>query len=161
MRTLAIACSFVLFSSGCATLFSGTDEEITFNSSPSGADVVVDGIVVGTTPTTVEIDRPGLEDQDVTIELDGYETRTFELDKEFNTISILNIFVWPGFVVDALTGALFRYDKDTYSVNLETGAISLRLDELERGMSGEYLLPNVDEPVEVVDARTGLKVVFN
>lgn len=161
MRTLAIACAFVLFSSGCATLFSGTDEEITFNSSPSGADVVVDGIVVGTTPTTVEIDRPGLEDQDVTIELDGYETRTFELDKEFNTISILNIFVWPGFVVDALTGALFRYDKDTYSVNLETGAISLRLDELERGMSGEYLLPNVDEPVEVVDARTGLKVVFN
>lgn len=161
MRTLAIACAFVLFSSGCATLFSGTDEEITFNSSPSGADVVVDGIVVGTTPTTVEIDRPGLEDQDVTIELEGYETRTFELDKEFNTISILNIFFWPGFVVDALTGALFRYDKDTYSVNLETGAISLRLDELQRGMSGEYLLPNVDEPVEVVDSRTGLKVVFN
>lgn len=161
MRTLAIACAFVLFSSGCATLFSGTDEEITFNSSPSGAEVVVDGIIVGTTPTTVEIDRPGLEDQDVTIELDGYETRTFELDKEFNTTSILNIFFWPGFVVDALTGALFRYDKDTYSVNLETGAISLRLDELERGMSGEYLLPNVDEPVEVVDARTGLKVVFN
>ncbi len=161
MRTLAIACAFVLFSSGCATLFSGTDEEITFNSSPSGADVVVDGIVVGTTPTTVEIDRPGLEDQDVTIELEGYETRTFELDKEFNTISILNIFFWPGFVVDALTGALFRYDKDTYSVNLETGAISLRLDELQRGMSGEYVLPNVDEPVEVVDSRTGLKVVFN
>lgn len=161
MRTLAIACAFVLFSSGCATLFSGTDEEITFNSSPSGADVVVDGIVVGTTPTTVEIDRPGLEDQDVTIELEGYETRTFELDKEFNTISILNIFFWPGFVVDALTGALFRYDKDTYSVNLETGAVTLRLDELQRGMSGEYVLPNVDEPVEVVDSRTGLKVVFN
>lgn len=161
MRTLAIACAFVLFSSGCATLFSGTDEDITFNSSPSGANVVVNGIVVGTTPTTVEIDRPGLEDQDVTIELEGYDTRRFELDTEFNTVSILNVFFWPGFIIDIVTGAISRYDKDTYTVDLESGAVTLRLDELQRGMSGEYLLPNVDEPVEVVDARTGLKIVFN
>lgn len=146
--------------SGCATLFSGTDDEIRFQSEPSGAQVMIDGIVVGTTPTTVSVDRPGLNDTDVTVQLEGYEPRTFELKKEFNTTSILNIFFWPGFVIDAVTGALFTHDKKSYTVDLEAGTVTLNLDQLPRGDDGSYLLPDTHERIAVVDARSGLVVMF-
>lgn len=121
---------------------------------------MIDGIAVGETPVTVEVDRPGLDDQDVTVQLDGYESRTFELDKTFNTTAILNILVWPGFLVDALTGALYKYDKTTYTVDLEDGVISLRLEDLPRGSKGQYLLPDHSTPITVKDSETGLTLLF-
>ena len=160
MRIYPFILGALLAFSGCATLFSGTDEEITFNSEPPGATVIIDGIAVGTTPTTVVVDRPGLEEMDVTVQIEGYEPRTFELDKEFNTTSILNVFFWPGFVIDALTGALFKYDKSTYSVDFEEGTVSMRLEDLPRGLQGQYLLPDLDEPIAVVDAETKLTLLF-
>lgn len=155
----ALLLSTTLLLGGCATLFSGTDEDVTFRSEPSGADVVMDGIVIGQTDGTIEVDRVALEDADVVVRLEGYEDRRFELDKEFNTVSILNIFVPIGFVIDALTGALFRYDKKEYTVDMETGAVSLRLNELPRGEEGQYIVPNIGEPVIVTDKETGLHVL--
>ena len=97
---------------------------------------------------------------DVTLQLEGFEPRTFELDKEFNKTSILNIFFWPGFLIDALTGALFKYDKTTYTVNMSNGTISLRLEDVRRGPDGQYLLPETDAPIHVIDSSTGLTVTF-
>jgi hypothetical protein len=150
----------LLLLSGCATLFSGTDDDITFDSEPQGAQVLIDGIVVGTTPTTVVVDRPGLEETDVTVQLEGYEPLRFELDTEFNNTAILNVFFWPGFVIDVLTGALFKYDKKSYTVDLEEGTVSMLLDELPRGPEGQYLLPGHDAPVAVTDDGLGLTLVF-
>jgi hypothetical protein len=160
MRTLSFVALALLLFSGCATLFSGTDEDVTFRSEPSGAQIIIDGVTVGTTPATVEVDRPGLNDMDVTVELEGYEARTFELDKKFNNTAIWNILFWPGFIIDALTGALFRYDKTNYNVNLENGTVSLRLQDLRRGPDGEYLLPDVEESIVVRDHETGLILRF-
>ena len=154
---LAVA---LFLTSGCATIFTGTDDSITFNSEPAGATVMIDGMAVGQTPVTVEVDRPGLDDTDVSVQLEGYETRRFELDKEFNVISILNVFFWPGFVVDVLTGALFKHDKNTYSVDLDTGIVSFNLEELPRGADGQYLLPDTDEQIAVTDAQSGLTLLF-
>lgn len=157
--SIFVSCALLLLS-GCATLFSGTEERITFYSEPSGASVIIDGIVVGTTPATVEVDRPGMEEMRVTVQLDGYDPRVFELDKEFNSASILNIFFWPGFVVDALTGALFKYDKTTYTVDLDRGTVSLNLDDLPRGPQGQFLIPDLADSVVVTDGQTGLTLVF-
>ncbi len=147
MRLASFVLIAFLVSSGCATLFSGTEDDITFRSEPSGAEVIIDGITVGTTPLTVEVDRPGFEDTDVTIELDGYDSRTFELDKEFNNTAILNIFIWPGFVVDALTGALYKYDKKLYNIDLSDGSISLNLDDLPRSLKGRHLMQRTEAAV--------------
>ena len=153
MRLPALVLAAFVVSSGCATLFSGTDDEITFTSEPSGAQVIIDGINVGTTPTTIEVDRPGFEDTDVTIQLDGYEPRTFELDKEFNNTAILNIFIWPGFVVDALTGALYKYDKKLYNIDLTDGSISLNLDDLPRSLKGRHLMQRTEAAVASTDEK--------
>jgi len=160
MRSTVLLASVLLLLSGCATLFSGTDDDITFDSEPQGADVLIDGIVVGTTPTTVVVDRPGLEETDVTVQLEGYDPLRFELDTEFNNTAILNIFFWPGFVIDVLTGALFKYDKKSYTADLEEGTVTMHLDELPRGPEGQYLLPDRDAPLAVTDDASGLTLVF-
>lgn len=160
MRFSLYAVTAALLLSGCATLFSGTDDQVTFRSEPSGAKVIIDGITVATTPATVEVDRPGLEDRDVTVQLEGYDPMTFELDKEFNKTSILNIFFWPGFVIDALTGAMFKFDKTNYTVDLDDGTVSLTLNELPRGLRGQYFLPDLDRPMVITDSETGLTLLF-
>lgn len=162
MRKALVTCLCILSFTfaGCATIFSGTDDDITFRSEPSGARVMIDGIMVGTTPVTIPVDRPGLDDTRVTVELEGYEPRTFELDKEFNMVSVLNVFVWPGFVVDALTGALFKYDRTNYTMNLQNGMISLNLDGLPRTEDGSYIVPNTNVDVLIVDPASGLQLRF-
>lgn len=37
----------------------------------------------------------------------------------FNGVAILNLFFWPGFIVDAATGTLMKYDIVTYETELE------------------------------------------
>lgn len=155
---LALMSTFLL--AGCATLLSGSSDEIGFTSEPPGAEVVIDDVVVGETPTTVEVDRPGLEDQQVTVRIDGFEPRTFELQKQFNGTAVLNIFFWPGFIIDALAGPLFQYDKTAYSVEMESGRITLDLNDLERDSDGTYLLPETEGSVRVHDRETGVMFLF-
>lgn len=161
MRILpAFALTAFFLLSGCATLFSGTEERVRFYSEPPGANIIIDGITVGTTPSTVVVERPGLGEKEVVVELEGYEPRTFKLDKEFNATSILNVFFWPGFVIDALSGALFGYGKNVYEVDLQQGAVSLHLHELPRGREGEYLLPDTENALVVTDEVIGLTLRF-
>ena len=74
----------------CATILSGTSDEITFNSDPGGASIMLDGLKLGKTPATVSIKRPGFGNKEITLKLDGYEDRTFMLQKEFNVMAICN-----------------------------------------------------------------------
>ncbi|GAB3755896.1 PEGA domain-containing protein [Spirosoma pomorum] len=114
---VAIVSTMILQS--CATLFTGTKDTIHFDSQPSGAKVRIDGLDVGRTPVDVSVKR-SLNDKTATMLLDGHESRTFEISKEFNTISILNLFGMIGWVVDAATGSLMKYDQKAYSIELET-----------------------------------------
>ena len=67
----------------CATIFTGTTDDVYINSNPSGAEIYIDGLKVGKTPATLTIKRPGLSDKEVVLKLDGYERRTFILKKSF------------------------------------------------------------------------------
>ena len=102
----------------CATIFTGTRDTIHFDSKPAGAKVRIDGIDMGRTPLDVSVNR-SINDKAVTMQLEGYETRTFVLSKEFNLISVLNLFGMIGWAVDAVTGALMYYDMNQYTVDLE------------------------------------------
>jgi len=115
-QLIALA-SFCLLFSSCATIFTGTKDRIAFNSSPSGAIVYLDGIEQCKTPCSVKVKR-GIDDKDVEIKLDGYETRIFELDKEFNIVSVLNLGNLLGWGIDVLSGAVYKYDRKTYDFTL-------------------------------------------
>ncbi len=115
-------CSFVVLAlltlSSCATIFTGTKDRITFNSTPPGARISIDGIEHGVTPFTMKVKR-SLSDTDVQLKLDGYETKLITLSSEFNIISVLNLGNLLGWGIDAITGSVMKYDKKSYDITLD------------------------------------------
>lgn len=113
----AIFLAMVFLFSSCATLFTGTRDTIQFNSNPSGAMIFIDGVEQCITPCTLDVKRD-INYTDVEFRLDGYQTRIITLSREFNTVSILNMGNLFGWAIDALSGAVFRYDRKIYDLNL-------------------------------------------
>jgi hypothetical protein len=118
MKRLLFCVIAVIFISGCATIFTGSSDPITFKSVPEGAKVVVNGASIGRTPVTVPIKR-SLTPPQVQIKLDGYDTQYIMLQNSFNGVAILDVFFLPGFIVDAATGTIMKYDILNYEAELE------------------------------------------
>tara|TARA_B100000676_G_C17768903_1_gene675623 strand:- start:69 stop:515 length:447 start_codon:yes stop_codon:yes gene_type:complete len=116
--------STILFMTSCATLFTGTEDRITFNSTPSGATIYIDGVEQCKTPCSIKVNR-SINDTDVEFKLDGYETRLITLSKELNVVSIINLGNLFGWAIDALSGALMKYDRKTYDITLEDKRTSM------------------------------------
>lgn len=91
-----ILSSTALFS-GCATIVSGTDQKLTFDSEPEGATVTVAGRVLGKTPLTVEVDKD--KNLALTFEKEGYKTYTTQLSTS------LEPWFWGNIVIGGLVGS--------------------------------------------------------
>lgn len=160
MRNLLLAAALLLLTtSGCATLFTGTSDTITIDSEPSGARVFVDGIEQGVTPATVRV-RRSLGTTLVTLKLEGYDDRTFELMKEFNTVSVLNLFSPLSWAIDIATGALMRYNPKGYDLRLEpVTAVNAR--DLPTNAAGHVLVPPSSRSLAIHDAALGVTLVVD
>lgn len=103
----------------CATLFTGTRDTIHFDSYPQGATVQIKTLDKGITPCDVRVNRTIMKKQ-VTYKLDGYESKTFELEKRFNAVSLLNLLagVFIAYGIDCATGAVIKYDPKLYKIQL-------------------------------------------
>ena len=77
-----VAVVFILTVTGCASIISGTDQQLTFTSEPEGATVIVSGKTFGKTPITIDIDRG--ENQSLTFEKEGYKSYTTQLSTSMN-----------------------------------------------------------------------------
>ena len=171
--SLAILAIAALGLTGCATIFSGTSDSVTFQSQPEGARVIIDGVDQGTTPLTTSVKR-SIGGTTVTYRLDGYETRTFELGQEFNMTAIWNIFCLAGFwacgAIDVLTGAIMKYSPTTYDQRLdrrEDFEEALEVDrvyfehELNRDVIGARSPDDVVQPnVAIVNSVTKQVLIF-
>ncbi|MDX1442259.1 MAG: PEGA domain-containing protein [Gammaproteobacteria bacterium] len=111
--------ALVLGVAGCATIVSGSSESITFNSSPEGATVYIDGTAVGTTPTTIEVDRSGNEV--LRFEKEGYKPYETRLEKTVNGWFFGNVIIGGliGSSTDISSGAMHQYAQKKYMVALE------------------------------------------
>ncbi len=104
---------------GCATLIHGSSQEIVVESTPSEAQVEVDGRPVGETPTTTVLKRN--REYSISIYQEGYEPYHTTLRPGrslWATVNLLNFFV-PGLLVDASTGALYSLDPGTVAPELQ------------------------------------------
>lgn len=119
MKKTAIALMSALILSGCATMFTSSTDPVTFKSIPDGAKVEINGNSVGRTPVTVPLKR-SLTPPLVQLKLEGYEPKTLIVQNSFNGVSVLNIFFWPGFIVDAATGSMMKYEVLTYESELDS-----------------------------------------
>jgi hypothetical protein len=108
---------FTITISSCATIFSGTKDRIYFTTNVPGARVLIDGVEVCKTPCNENITRKIGESQ-IEFKLEGYETKVINLSKSFNVVSILNFGNLIGWGIDIATGAVFKYDKKAYDIEL-------------------------------------------
>ena len=116
-KVFLVASIASLLTTSCATIFTGTKDRITFNSNPQGAVIYKDGVEQCKTPCTLKV-RRSMNETDMEFKLDGYETRLITLDKAFNTVSVVNLGNLLGWGVDALTGAVMKYDRKSYDIEL-------------------------------------------
>jgi hypothetical protein len=119
-QNLSFKVAIVIFTitiTSCATLFSGTKDRIYFTTNMPGARVLIDGVEVCKTPCNENITRKVGESQ-IEFKLEGYETKVINLSKTFNVVSILNVGNLIGWGIDIATGAVFKYDKRAYDIEL-------------------------------------------
>lgn len=104
--------------SGCASIVTGTDQTLTFNSEPDGATVTVAGRVVGKTPLSVQIDKG--QNQSLTFEKEGYKTYTTQLSTTTSGWFWGNIVIGGllGSTTDGVSGAINEFSPDQYFVTL-------------------------------------------
>ena len=117
MKKIPVLFLAVFMMTGCATIFTGTKDNISFSSTPSGATIYKDGVEICTTLCNYKIKR-SLNDTDIEFKLDGYETRLITLDNELNLVSIINLGNLLGWGIDALSGAVMKYDRKSYDLKL-------------------------------------------
>lgn len=104
--------------SACATIFSGTKEDIFIDSDPPKAKIYVNDEFIGEAPvrTTFSKDKGYL----VTAKKEGYADSTAGVSKRINNLMWLNLLggmlCWG---IDYLTGAMWTFEKDHVMVKLE------------------------------------------
>jgi hypothetical protein len=117
-----LAAAVVLCS--CATMIDGPRQHMTFDSTPPGAVVHVDGYTDVTTPSSLDLARQ--KTHRVTIHKDGYRDATLVLDRQFNGMALGNVLLFPigilGLAIDANSGAMSQLTPAAVSVTLEPGA---------------------------------------
>jgi hypothetical protein len=121
-----------LFLSGCASVASlisegGLDQEMTFTSEPSGAQVLLLGATpLGSTPIPkVKVARA--KNTFVIVKLDGFEAQTVQITDKFNYWFWGNIICCGllGSTTDGVDGATVKLDPTTYHFNLNPTKASL------------------------------------
>lgn len=117
MVLLAVISMNILMSS-CATIFTGSRQNVVVDSDVEGARVEVAGISYGTTPASVRL-KKGFTGETVVVKKEGYETAVIQPPTTFNVVAVLNLFNLLFWAIDAATGAIMKYDSNYVKVRME------------------------------------------
>ncbi|HEX4851957.1 MAG TPA: hypothetical protein VFV08_14175 [Puia sp.] len=129
----------ILVFTGCATILSRSNWPFSVRTNPEGATVIIKNkkgqeIFNGRTPANLKL-RSGAgffakESYAIAISLDGYESKTVNLECRINGWYFGNILIGGligMLVVDPATGAMYRLDSEEVYENLETKPTSFNV----------------------------------
>lgn len=144
---LSIIIGIAVITSSCATMLTGSSQRVTIDSTPKGADIIIDGRMMGTTPSRVILDRDinTLIDNGKYIQLvlPGYISDGYYLGADIEPTTILNFFCPPGFALDAVTGAIMKYDNNYYNFSMVPQNGSAAASSVQQ--AGKYDTHEVDD----------------
>jgi hypothetical protein len=132
MRKFIVVTAALCSLSACATIMHGSNQDVSFSSSPTGATVFVDNQQLGVTPVTVKLSRK--DHHMVRLEMAGYQPYETKLTRGVSG------WVWgnlvfggiPGLAIDAMTGGLYKLTPENVEATLVgRTALSPRTDELQ------------------------------
>jgi PEGA domain len=110
MRAVDLAVRALPVLSGCATMIHGTTQEVPITSEPAGAEIRLRGALLGTTPTTLTLERK--PDYDLEITKQGYRPKRVRLESvhEHDAASVL-LGGLIGWGIDASTGEAYARER--------------------------------------------------
>lgn len=143
---LVITTLMMAFSTGCASIIHGTSQKIPIESNPPGAVVFVDGEIRGRTPLSIRLRRREANNE-VTLELEGYEPMTKTIGRRFSWWYAGNVIFGGliGICVDAADGAMWYRDCNGISVTMSP----IPSEDVEAASLSEAITPTPSEPVSV------------
>jgi hypothetical protein len=159
--SISLLAAAAVMASGCATIVNGSTERVEITSDPPGATAKVDGIPIGTTPTSIDLKRG--EPHSVTIEKDGYVSDEESIGQGTSGWIAGNILVGGlvGLIVDYSTGAAHTLKPESVSPVLmasappHTGAVPLAQGAPAAGTQAAATL----QPAAASDAPTASRPV--
>lgn len=141
MRSIKLAlAAAALAAAGCATIFTGTTDTLTFAANVPGVKLSIDGQYKGELPLTITMSRNFVGGQyfNAKFERAGYVTQEFKLQREFNAAAILDITSIPtSGGIDVLTGALLKFSPTDYHVQMLREGQAATSEEFRR-VTGLY-----------------------
>lgn len=148
MKNLLLALIALFLLSGCATVIKGTTQTIPVSSDPAGADVIVNNVLTGTTPTEIELKRK--RDHLITIEKDGYAAASVPVLKSVGGAVWGNILAGGliGWGVDATSGAQYNLNPETVFVRLRPTGGGGGPEEESSTVAGVARLRELDQALE-------------
>jgi hypothetical protein len=115
LATVAVGALLALSLTGCASIVHGTNQQETFVTEPTAANIRIDGIKRGRTPLTIKLARA--DEHIIQIHLPGYKPANFTLTKHLSGWTFGNIVFGGGgvigVVVDLADGAMYYLKPDT------------------------------------------------
>lgn len=155
---LTTAClAATLTMTGCASIFSGSTQTLTFKSVPDTANITItnksgEKVHTGITPVTVTLKRgngyfkPAA--YDVTFKKDGFQTKTIQVTGSVNGWYIGNI-IFGGLIglliVDPATGAMYTLNPNDINAVLEDNQTAS-----QKGQQSLTVMLIQDLPVDMV-----------
>ncbi len=103
---LTLTLAFAL--SACGTIIHGSNQQVSFTSEPTGAEVIVDGLSLGSAPLVTALSRK--DTHTVEFKLDGYAPKSAIVNRSVSGWVWGNI-IFGGLIglgVDAVTGGMYK-----------------------------------------------------
>ena len=121
----------VLFTilAACGTVFSGSDQDISFDSNVKDVKIFVDGMEMCKTPCILPLERKSSSTY-IVAKKEGYEDKQLLLRSGFNKIALFNLTYLPSWLTDAVSGGMWQYNRDGVYIDMEKA--NLKNAELEQ-----------------------------
>lgn len=128
MKKLCVLLGTIILT-GCATIFSGTSQTINVKVVDTSNQqllsdvscVVSDGNGVShsilSNPSAINVSK-GSGAIRIDCKKAGYRQLNMSVGDSFNALTVVNVLFWPGFIVDAVSGAYKKYPSH-YQINME------------------------------------------
>ena len=144
------------FTSGCATMFSGSTQPVTFNSLPDGASLTVSGQVLGKTPATIVLKRKS--SQVVEFVKEGYTKQTIKLETAFNPWVLANVIFCMSCLfsttTDYSTGAAYEYSPNNYFITLVPEGVTMTPSDSKKSKVKSFIVGNYSSIVTELSSTT-------
>ena len=112
---ILIVVAMGLLATGCATIAGDNTRDVRVETRPAGATIYVDNQRYGVTPAVVTLPSYIYGGKLITVKKDGYQEQSMMVNSQFQPVALLDIFFWPTFIIDGVTGNIVKMNTSNRS----------------------------------------------